>query len=207
MSPAPSSLIRGSRTMISAVTRRTVLRLPVVAHQIAGPGRLVHRPARSKLHHERLDVEHRRPIDSVQTAHPELEAVDVDQFAPADADPVGAGLGSLGEDADFGPLGVATGAAGPTGHVAVIDEVEEVHDLEVGELVEAQRGVGAEQLAVQHDRGLDVAPAVVAEVGTAAVDVADGLNVQLHPLYASRTLTTPASPSTSRRAPSGMARV
>src|SRR6266513_1004882 len=178
MAAASASLISGSRTMISArsaVTRRTVQRLPVVAHEVAGPGRLVHRSARRELDHERLHVEHRRPVDGVQTAHPELEAVDVDQLAPADADAVGAGLGPLGEDADLWPLRVAAGAAGATGHLAVVDEVEQVHDLEVRELVQALDRVRLEQCVVEHDRGFDVAPVVIAQVSPAAVNATDWL--------------------------------
>src|SRR5256885_12342142 len=58
------------------------------SHQLAGPLGLEHRAPRRELDHERLHVEHGRPVDRVEPAHVELEAVDVDQLTPADADAV-----------------------------------------------------------------------------------------------------------------------
>src|SRR5437868_1931323 len=148
MASASLSSISGSRTITSTRTRRTVLGLPVVAHQLAGPGRLVHRAARCELHHEGLDVEHRRAVDGVEPPHAELEAVDVDQLAPADPDAVGPRLPALGEDPHLRPVGIAPRTAGATIHGFGVDEMEEVDDLEMGELVEAKDGVGFEERVI-----------------------------------------------------------
>src|SRR5256885_13228932 len=87
------------------------------SHQLAGPLGLEHRAPRRELDHERLHVEHGRPVDRVEPAHAELEAVDVDQLTPADADAVGAALRPLRQDADGRPRRVAAGTAGTPGHV------------------------------------------------------------------------------------------
>src|SRR5205823_648276 len=119
----------------------TVQRLPVVAHELARPLGLVHGPPRSELDHEGLDVEHRRAVDGIEAPNPQLEAVDLDQLAPADPHAVGAALAPLGEDAHLRKVRIATGAAGAAGHVCLVDKMEEVHDLEVRELFEAEGGV------------------------------------------------------------------
>src|SRR5204863_8271206 len=83
--------------------RRTVLRLPVLAHELAGPRRLEDGAPGGELDDVGLDVEHRGPVDGVESPHPELEAVDLDELAHADTDAVGPGLRPLGEDADLRP--------------------------------------------------------------------------------------------------------
>src|SRR3954452_18367206 len=119
----------------------SALMSPIVAHQVARPLGLVHRAQWRELDHERLDVEDGRAIHRIQTAYPQLETVDVDQLTPAHADAVGPALGPLAEDADLGPVGVPTWPAGPTGHFSLVDEMEQIHDLDMGEVLETQRGV------------------------------------------------------------------
>src|SRR3954454_16494613 len=186
-------------------TNRTAL--PIRAHQLAGPFRLEHRSPGRELDHERLHVEHRRSVDGVEAADAQLEAADVDQLTAADADAVGTTFGPLGQDAHLRPVGIPTRTAG-TAHDGILPhQMEEVHDLDVGEVLEAQRRVLVEQRAVEDDRRLYVPPVVVDRVLTPPDHAADGLDVEPHSLYASSTLTTPVSPSTSSNAPSGMLRV
>src|SRR5207302_9126644 len=111
--PASSSLISGSRTMISAVTS------PIVPHEVAGPLGLEDRAARGELDHERLHVEHRCAVERVEAADAELEAVDVHQLTPAVADAVRAALGVLGEDAHRRPVRVPARTARAAGHPAL----------------------------------------------------------------------------------------
>src|SRR5438270_208845 len=161
----------------------SALMSPILSHELAGPRRLVHRAAGCELHHERLDVEDGRAVDGVEAPYPQLEAVDVDELAPADANAVGAGLGPLGEDADRRPLGVPPRPPRPASHTLGVDEMEEVHDLEMGELVETQGGVGLAEPVVEDDRGFHVPPGVVDGLGAPTRDVADGLQRDVHELH------------------------
>lgn len=44
--------------------------LPILAHQLGCPRRLVELASRQKLRHHRLDVQHRRPVDGIESRDP-----------------------------------------------------------------------------------------------------------------------------------------
>ena len=67
----------------------------------------------------------------------QLGAVQLEQLARADADPVRPALVALRKDPDRGPLRVAAWAAGPDLVGAFGDLVEDIHDIDVRELAEA----------------------------------------------------------------------
>src|SRR5579864_7821017 len=111
----------------------------VSGHQFVGPGRLAGLATRPELDHIGLDVQDRRPVDGVQAAHVDRRLGDAQQLATRQADPVGPELGSLREDPDFGPVGVAAWASGARAGRVGFDLVEEVDDLDVAELTESEK--------------------------------------------------------------------
>lgn len=134
---------------------------PVAGNQAARPGWLADLAASGKLGHVRLDVEHRRPVDGIETLHGDGQPVDGYQPADRHPDPVRSRLGPLGEDPHLRPVRVASRAAGRSQDAIGVDPVEEVDDLDVGEAVETSQGLGAEPVTVEADRRRNAVPVVV----------------------------------------------
>ena len=140
----------------------------VAAHQLGRPGRLAHRRGRRlELSHVGLDVEHRRPVDRIEPAHGERQALDSDEEAGGHAQTVGPHSRPLGEHAHLGPVRVPAGPAGTQLDVGRLDEMELEDHHQMRERREADHGVRPELCRVEADHRLDLAPLVVDGLGSA----------------------------------------
>ena len=73
--------------------------LVVVLHQLRGPAGLADLTAWLELAHDRLDVEHRRPVDRIQAANMQITPLDAKNLSPGNAKAIGSVLATLREDA------------------------------------------------------------------------------------------------------------
>jgi hypothetical protein len=144
----------------------------VAGHELGGPHGLAGLPW-FELPHEGLDVEDRRAVDGVEPADMQVEPIDGDQGAVAHPKAVRSHFGPLGEHADQGPIGVPAWVAGARDDAGLVHQMEEEHDAEVREGIQAGHGVVGEALPVETDDGVDRTPVVVESVTAPAHDHTD----------------------------------
>ena len=113
-------------------------------------------------------------VDRVKAADGQAVAVDAEQFAARDAQAVRPVLGALGEDSHTRPLQVAARVTRAAFDLCLRHEMKDVHDLEVAELAEPRKRIGADLLCVEDDRRLHGSPVVVDRLDASAADFADG---------------------------------
>jgi hypothetical protein len=101
----------------------------------------------------RVCVKYGGAVDGVEFLNMQVEGIDVDQTAARDTEPVQPAHVAMAEDADFGPVRVASCSACAEVEVGRVGEVKAIDDFQVGEGIQSCGGVGVESAAVDSDDG------------------------------------------------------
>ena len=146
---------------------------PVLAHQLARPLGLAHRPARQELRHHRLDVDHRRALDRVEALHLERAPLAAARSSRSSSRAGSAGPSRAARRCRPSATPGCRADGARRGSPSRVDAVEAEDHLGVRERLEARRGTPGSRSRVELDRRAHVAPVVVAEVVARALHVAD----------------------------------
>lgn len=130
---------------------------PIARYDLLGPAWLAHITARKEALHHRLQVERGRAVDCVEAGEVECQPLDAVDPRDGGAEPVGAVLAALREDADLGSVDAAARAARAGFDLRLGNLVEQVDHLDMAEPGEASERFGPKR-----------APSSVIEAGTAS---------------------------------------
>src|SRR2546422_489055 len=101
------------------------------------------RSSSRKSCHIRFDIEHRRAVDCIKALHFDCQALNREQAAHRDSNPVGPILPALSENAHFGPVRPPPGPARAKIDLGVWYAVERENNLHMGEFFEAFQAIGS----------------------------------------------------------------
>ena len=131
----------GAQENIREHKSRAVERLgspvPVINHQFSGPGWLPYGPFGREPCHIRFDIEHRRAVDCIKALHLDCQAVNREQAAHRDSNPVGPILPALSKNAHLGPVRPPPRPARAKIDFGIWYAVERENNLHMREFVEA----------------------------------------------------------------------
>ena len=147
--------------------------LPIMCHDLGRPARLRHRATRQEPRQNRLDVEHRCPVDGVQPLDLDREVADAEQAAGAKSQTIGPVFGPLREDPHRGPVRIAAGPSRAKVDRCLRDLVEEEDHLQVRKGFKAPERVCREDRRIKFDARAAGAPVVVYRRPAAAAQKAD----------------------------------
>src|SRR3954447_20083687 len=193
-----------------AGTQPALLHSPIVGHDVGRPRRLDDLAPRRETGHVRLDVEHGRTVDRVQSTHGDTEAVDGKQATCRDSETVGADAPALGEDADLRPALAAARAPRRDDDVRLVDAIELIDHVDVRELFESRQRFGGEACRVELDDARLAVPFVIERFRPSTAHVSDRFERDVHgddskqradahsPCVEIRALLRPCAPSTVR---------
>jgi hypothetical protein len=133
---------------------------PVLVHELMGPTRLPNLLAREQLDHDRLNIEHRRPVDCIELGDEKLATFYSNNATDGAADSIGAILASLSENANGWPGHIVPWVACTRDNFPRFDLVKDEQYLNVRELREALQSVGRELVGERDARFLST-PEVV----------------------------------------------
>src|SRR6266550_7869833 len=111
--------------------------VPVIDHQFTGPGWLSYRSLWREPHDIRLDIEHRRAVNCIKALYLDCQAVNREQPAHCNPNPIGPVLPALSENAHLGPVRPPTWPAGAKIDFGIWYAVERENNLHMREFVEA----------------------------------------------------------------------
>src|SRR6266550_3517800 len=142
---APSVGVPGKT---SATTNATAVEqlgshVPIIDHQFAGPGWLPYRSLWREPCHIGFDIEHRRAVDCIKALHFDCQALNREQAAHRDPNPVGPVLPALSENAHFRPVRTPPRPARAKIDLGIWYAVERENNLHMGEFFQAFQAIGS----------------------------------------------------------------
>src|SRR6266404_4942976 len=130
-------------TNAAQIEQRLGSLVPVIDHQFAGPGWLPYRSLWREPCHIRFDIEHRRAVDCIKALHFDCQALNREQAAHRDSNPVGPILPALSENAHFRPVRTPPRPARAKIDLGIWYAVERENNLHMGEFFEAFQAIGS----------------------------------------------------------------
>lgn len=108
-----------------------------------------------------LDVENRRAIDGVQTSNCHREILYLHNLTSCDTETIRSCFCSLGKDPDEWPIFTIARMPRTKVHLDLVDLVEEVHHIDMGEVCQTIKDCRSEPFLIQGDCRNHITPVIV----------------------------------------------